>query len=116
MTITDDATTGQRTAAIAGLHELADFLAEHPDVPIPSVNIWASVGVNSLAQWVDGLTELRIEPGSISAYRRVVRSFAGLDVKLVAHAELVGESREVPTVATEFTPFTLDEIRGRAAS
>lgn len=112
---TIEASTDERTAKIAGLRELADFLDGHPDVPLPYVGIWSTAYDRAaLLSWIDGLDALRIEPGTIDTYRDVVRTFDGLDVPLTAKAEHLGEVRTVPSTTTELVPFTADEIRERA--
>lgn len=115
MSITESMT--DREAQIAGLHELADFLTEHPDVPVPYVTVHATFKhPRVLAAWLDGESEMRVGDGITHDARKVYRTFGGLDVWMNVNAEQVGETREVPTVAAEFTPFTIDEIRERAAS
>lgn len=114
-TTEQDQSTDQRAAEIAGLHELAEFLDGHPDIPIPHLGIHTAYQTpGALVSWICGLDDLRIEPGIISSQRKVFRTFAGLDVALHVRASRVGEVRQVPTVADEFTPFTADEIRDRA--
>lgn len=117
MSITDTSTQrDERATALAGLHELADFLSEHPDVPLPNISIRAQhSGSFPLVAWIDGLDTLDVQPGFIEQYRNVVRTFAGLDVALMTMAHYLGEERQVPSTTTELVPFTADEIRQRAA-
>lgn len=122
MTITDDTSTEQdeqeqRSAAIAGLRELADFLDSHPGVPLPNLTIHAPYeGRAALAAWLDGYDDLDVRPGIIEQYRSVVRRFCGIDVPLSTKAEYVGETQEVPSTKTELVPFTPEQIRARAVT
>lgn len=52
--------TDERAALVAGLHELADFLADHPDLYFPSTVSWAvgsgaddEAGIQRIQGWLD---------------------------------------------------------------
>lgn len=110
-------TAVDRSAQIQGLRDLADFLDAHPSVPMPSFTlIVAYEGPDALAEWVDGLDELELEPGPIDAHRMVVRRFAGLRVPAIARASQLGTVHEVEStvIATKLVPLTPAEIIDRA--
>lgn len=120
MTITEPATTeqdAQRAAELVGLYELADFLTTHPDVPIPVVMVSAPYRDRAaVAGWIDGLDTIDVQDEYSPRWRKVIRQFAGLTVAMHANVELLGETRPVQTTVDELVPFTVDQIRERAAA
>lgn len=103
------------------LRALAEFFDDHPALEppllrLPMISQFAdrAVAVAQVAAVLDGLDDLDTEPGVSLSSRTVTLRFGCLDVRVDIDVELLGESREVPTTAVEFVPFTLDELRRRA--
>lgn len=105
-----------RAATIRGLRLLADFLAEHPAVPLPFIGLFSTLNHAAIAEWVEGLDELDIQPGTIDSYRCLRREFAGLVVDATVRAEDIGDVHEAEVVetVTKLVPLTPTELIARA--
>lgn len=116
-----NANPNDRAGYIAGLHELADFLADHPAVPCPSIGRIILHRLPNVVGFLDGLDEgargartARTGAGD-RHYVDVARTFAGLTFEAMTDADHVGHSVEVPSTTVEFHPLSPAHIRAALA-
>lgn len=99
------------------LRRLADFYADHPDLPAPSVYLsadptWLSDnGPAQIAAFVDGLDDLDIEERG-EKHAQIHRRFGDVRVVLSAPVEFVTIVAPAPPPAPVFA--TADQLRQRA--
>lgn len=123
----NETTTPTRAQQIEGLRLLADFLADHPHVPVPELGMVTIYPVSvfdgvDLVEFLDGLDTMPpVEPSGSEGYGTVSRPFAGVTLRGHMRLDLIGETVEVPTTTVKFTPgdpkaITAHLLRVQAAS
>lgn len=105
--------TDTRQAFIDGLHQIADFLAEHPEVPLPHLGsyidntyapvltIWLHGGREDLSEVARAMGKAQKTVNNDTGEFKVYREFAG--IKLVASADRDAVCERVVTGTREVT-------------
>jgi hypothetical protein len=114
-----DTTTPTRDEKIEGLRALADFHADPPDVPVPSLGQIVLHRPASVVGFLDGLDEVpvtKVRPSDDgTTYVMLDRPFGAVTLPAFCRADLVGEVTEVPSIAVEFQPRRPEQIRAALA-